>query len=382
MEVLINGSRFNIFSLCLSEKRFAIGEKVRKIPSLKVEKTLGEKAVTALKTLGVLNPDYKINREENYLFLPLNRKPSKTEVEELRTNLPKFEVVQYAFAERVEFQPRLVDLLSEKLPPHLLASLPQAIDFIGDIAVVEIPPELEKYRTVVGEAILKAHKQLSTALAKLGAVDGEFRVREFEPIAGVAKTSTVHREYGCVFYVDLAKAYFSPRLSYEHNRVASLVKEDETVLDMFTGVGPFAIHIAKKHQKVHVYAIDKNPDAIRLLKKNMTANRVEAKITPILGDARQIVAERLRGSSDRVIMNLPERALEYVDAACQAIKPQGGIIHYYEFTSESEPLEAAQKRLQQAVKQTGRKADEILSSRIVRGTAPFTWQVAVDARIK
>jgi len=357
-------------------------KKLEKIPSLKIEKTLGEKAVTALKALGILNPDYKISPEENYLFLPLNRKPSKTELEELRTKLPEFEVVQRVFAERVEFQPKFVDLLSEKLPPHLLASLPQAIDFIGDIAVVEIPPELEKHKTVIGEAILKAHKQLSTVLAKSGAVDGEFRVREFETIAGVAKTSTVHREYGCIFHVDLAKAYFSPRLSYEHNRVASLVKEDETVLDMFTGVGPFAIYIAKKCQKVHVYAVDKNPAAIRLLKKNMAVNRVEAKITPILGDAREITAERLQGSSDRVIMNLPERALQFVEVACQAIKPQGGIVHYYEFTSDQQSLEAAQNRLQQAVNQTGRKVDEILGSRIVRGTAPFTWQVAVDARIK
>jgi tRNA (guanine37-N1)-methyltransferase len=213
-------------------------------------------------------------------------------------------------------------------------------------------------------------------------VDGEYRIREFEPIAGVAKTSTVHREYGCVFHVDLAKAYFSPRLSYEHNRVASIVREDETVLDMFTGVGPFAVHIAKKRQKVHVYAVDKNPEAIKLLKKNMTANRVEAKITPVLGDARQIAAERLRSSSDRVIMNLPERAIEYVDAACQAVKPEGGIVHYYEFTRDKKPTIAVQKRLQQVVKHTGRKVDEILSSRIVRGTAPFTWQVAVDAKIK
>jgi tRNA (guanine37-N1)-methyltransferase len=151
---------------------------------------------------------------------------------------------------------------------------------------------------------------------------------------------------------------------------------------MFTGVGPFAVHIAKKRRKVHVYAVDKNPEAVRLLKKNMTANRVEAKITPILGDARQLVAERLPDSSDRVIMNLPERAIEYVDAACQAVKPKGGIVHYYEFASEAQPLEAAKKRLQQAVKQTGRKVDEILTSRIVRGTAPFAWQVAVDAKIK
>ena len=355
---------------------------MKKIPSLKIEKTLGEKAITALKTLGVLNADYKISPEGNYLFLPLNRKPGKTDLKELKIILPGFEVVQRVFAERVEPKPKFVDLLSEKLPPHLLASLPQSVDFIGDIAVVEIPPELEKYKTAVGEAVLKAHKQLSTVLAKSGAVDGEFRVREFETIAGAAKTSTVHKEHGCIFHVDLAKAYFSPRLSYEHNRVASLVNENETALDMFTGVGPFAIHIAKKLQEVHVYAVDKNPEAIRLLKKNMTANRVEAKITPIRGDAREIINEKLQGSSDRVIMNLPEKALEFVDVACQAIKPQGGIVHYYEFTSDKEPLRATQKRLQQGVRQNGRKVDEILGSRIVRGTAPFTWQVAVDARVK
>jgi tRNA (guanine37-N1)-methyltransferase len=355
---------------------------VTRIPSLKVKKTLGEKAIFALKALGVLNADYRISLEGNYLFLPLNRKLSKTDLEKLKTRLPEFNVVQRVFTEHVEVKPKFVDLLSEKLPPHLLASLPQTVDFVGNIAVVEIPPELENYKAIIVEAVLKSHKRVNTVLAKSSPIEGEFRVGKFEPIAGIPKTSTVHREYGCIFYVDLAKAYFSPRLSFEHNRVSSLVKEDETVLDMFTGVGPFAIHIAKRHLKVHVYAVDKNPAAIELLKKNMAANRVEAKITPILGDARKIVAERLRGLSDRVIMNLPERALEYVDAACQAIKPQGGIVHYYEFTSEKEPLEAAQKRLQQAVKQAGRKVDEILSSRIVRGTAPFTWQVVVDAKIK
>jgi len=355
---------------------------VKEAPCLKVEKTLGEKAITALKAIGIFNADYKISRRENYLFVPLKRKPTKTELEQLRAKLPDFVVVLHELLERTEFQPKLTDLLGEKLSPHLLASLPKAIDFIGDIAVVEIPPELENYKAAIGDAVLKAHKRVSTILAKSSPIEGEFRVGKFEPIAGVAKTSTVHREYGCIFYVDLAKAYFSPRLSYEHNRIASLVKEGETVLDMFTGVGPFAIHIAKRLQKVHVYAVDKNPGAIRLLRKNMIANRVEAKITPILGDARQIVAEKLRNSSDRVIMNLPERAMEYVDVACKAVKSQSGIVHYYEFTSETDAVKAAEKKLQLAVEQAGRKIDEILGSRIVRGTAPFTWQVVVDAHIK
>jgi tRNA (guanine37-N1)-methyltransferase len=353
-----------------------------KSPCIRVEKILGEKAILLAKTVGLFNPNLKIDHEQNHLFIPLQREPQKDELEEFRAKLPRFKVLPHEFAERVTPPLRLIDLLSSKLPPHLLASLPQAIDFVGDIAIVEIPPELKNYKTIVGEAILRAHKRLNTVLAKSGAVGGEFRVRVFEPIAGVSKTTTIHREYGCVFHVDLAKAYFSPRLSYEHNRVASLVREDETVLDMFTGVGPFAVHIAKKRQKVHVYAVDKNPEAIRLLKKNMTANRVGTKITPILGDAGQIAAEKLRGSSDRVIMNLPEKAIEHVDAACEAVKPFGGTLHYYEFTSEAEPLRAVQERLESALKQSRRKLDEILSSKIVRGTAPHTWQVVVDARIK
>jgi len=355
---------------------------VTKTPSIKVEKTYCEKAMVTAKRLRLLDRELRVQREQDYLYIPLIREPQKADLKELETNLPKFEVLQREFLERVERPPKLVDLLGDKLPPHLLASLPHAVDFVGDIAVVEMPPELEECKKIVGKAILATHKRLRTVLAKSSAVGGEYRVREFETIAGVDKTKTVHREHGCVFHVDLAKAYFSPRLSYEHNRVACLVEEDETVLDMFAGVGPFSILIAKKHKKVHVYAVDKNPDAIQLLKKNIIANRVGAKITPILGEAKKIVAERLRGSSDRVIMNLPEKAVEYVDAACKAIKPEGGIIHYYEFTSAPEPLETAEIRLVKAVKQTNRELDETLHSRIVRGTAPFTWQVVVDARIK
>jgi len=351
-------------------------------PCLRVSKTYGERAIVFVRRIGLLNREFKVEHEQDYLYIPLIREPQKADIKELEANLLQFEVLQREFLECAERPPSLIDQLSDKLPPHLMASLPHAIDFVGDIAVVEIPLELEEYKKIVGKAILATHKRLSTVLAKSSAVGGEYRVREFETIAGVDKTKTVHREHGCVFHVDLAKAYFSPRLSYEHNRVASLVKEDETVLDMFAGVGSFSILIAKKHKKVHVYAVDKNPDAIQLLKKNIIVNRVGAKITPILGEAKQVIAEKLKCSSDRVIMNLPEKAIEYVNVACEAIKPEGGIIHYYQFTSAPEPLEIAEIRLREAVTQTNRELKEILYSRIVRGTAPFTWQVVVDARIK
>jgi len=349
---------------------------------LRIPKYQGEKGLALVKKMNILNREFRVQREQGYLYIPLRREPLATELNQLRMDLTGFEVCAHPFLERVEPQPELADLLGDRLPPHALASLPHAIDFIGEIAVVEIAPKLESYKRIIGEAILMMHKRVRTALAKSGAVSGEYRLREFEVIAGAEKTQTVHREHGCVFHVDLARAYFSPRLSHEHLRVASQVREDETVLDMFAGVGPFSILVAKRREKIRVYAVDVNPDAFRYLKKNVAANRVEAKVTPILGDVRAVVEERLRGRVDRVMMNLPEKAIEYVDVACEALRPEGGVMHFYEFSTEPNPLETVKTRLAEAVKRAGCEASRFLSARVVRETAPYTYQVVVDAQVK
>lgn len=359
-----------------------LGSTVFATPCLKVPKILGEKAIVLLSKLDLLNRELKVQQAGDHLFVPLVREPLPADVKELKRSLPDFEVSVHKFPRRTKRPLNLVDLLEDKLPPHLLASLPHAMDFVGDIAVIEIPPELEAYKKAVGEAILKAHKRAHTVLAKSGAVEGMYRLREFETIAGTGKTETIHREHGCVYHVDLAKAYFSPRLSHEHDRVASQVKDGETVIDMFAGVGPFSILIAKRHENVQLYAIDVNPDAMQYLKRNINMNHVGNRVTPILGDTRQIVKKRLAETADRVIMNLPERAIEYVDVACEAIKPRGGVVHYYEFASTPEPLEAAKVRLIEAIKRTSRNVKKILSARLVRATAPYTFQVSVDAEIQ
>ena len=111
-------------------------------------------------------------------------------------------------------------------------------------------------------------------------------------------------------------------------------------------------------------------------------NRVNASVKPLLGDARQIAKERFDGSIDRIIMNLPEKAVRYVDAACMALTSHGGILHYYEFNNAPKPLETAEMRLTEVVQQTHRKVKKIFQSKIVRGVAPCTWQVVVDAEIE
>jgi len=354
---------------------------IKKSLCVKVPKIHGEKAITLSNKLKIVNKELEIQRNQSFIYVPLIRQPSKNESKTLKEQIPSSEVLTYMFPERKRRVKTFVELLEDKLPPYLLASLPRAADLVGDIAIVELPPELDAHKNIIGKAVLKSQKNVRTVLAKAGAVGGTFRLRGFSVIAGEPKTETIHKEYGCQYHVDLAKVYFSPRLSYEHSRVASLVEEGETVVDLFAGVGPFAILIAKTHEDVEVHAVDVNPHAIEFLKRNIRLNRVEGKVHPIFGDAKQVVEERLSGVADRVVMNLPEKALEFVDAACGAVKPMGGVVHFYSFVSASDSLENLKLRFIDAVEKCGRKVEKILFSRLVRATAPHEWQAVLDAKI-
>lgn len=348
---------------------------------VKVPKIQGEKAIILINKLKIVDRDLEIQRDEDFIYIPLGRQLSEDDLEAFKGQIPNCEVSTYIFPEKKKRVGTFIELLKDKLPSHSLASLPHAMDFVGDIAIIEISPELNAYKNVIGEAVLKSHKNVRTVLAKAGAVSGTYRLREFNVIAGEPKTETIHKEYICQYYVDLSRVYFSPRLSHEHNRVASLVKDDETVVDLFAGVGPFSILIAKTHENVEIYAIDVNPQAVELLTKNIRLNRVENKVHPIMGDARKIVRQRLSGVADRVIMNLPEKAIEFLDAACEAIKSTGGIVHFYSFVDASNTIAEVRLRFIDAVEKSGRNVEKILFSRFVRATAPYEWQAVLDAKI-
>ena len=348
---------------------------------IRVRKDLGEKAVQTLKNLNLLDPNLRVRIMNDGLITPILREPSTKELEDLRKQFAEVVIETTQFQTRKIKSKTIFDILGDQLPPHLLASLPKSIDIIGQVAIVEVPLELQEYKVQIGEAILEVNSKVHTVLAKAGPISKKYRIREFEIIAGKDETVTTHREFGCMYRMDVRKVYFSPRLSFEHERVASQVKEGETVVDMFAGVGPFSILIAKRVRKVQVYAIDANQDAIRFLNENIVLNKVQGKVTLILGDAGTVIKEHFVGKVDRAIMNLPEQALGFVDSACTALKPIGGIVHYYSFAIEPDPLGKAKEDLEQAVLKAGRKIS-FLNARTVKSTAPHEWQVAVDARVE
>jgi tRNA (guanine37-N1)-methyltransferase len=241
-----------------------------------------------------------------------------------------------------------------------------------------LPPTLTPYKREIGDALLRLNPSAKTVLLKTGKVEGAYRVPQLEVIAGEGKFETIHMEYGVRLRVDLSKAYFSPRLGFERYRVSASVSEGETVVDMFAGVGPFSILIASK-TKAKVFAIDINPYAVRQLQENIKINRLQGDVFPLCDDVRKAVRS-MGGIADHVIMNLPGTSLEFLDAAAEMLKKEGGIIHIYIFAPE-EPLKYAEKSFREvADKLFGQY--EILAIRVVKAVAPRRWQVALDVRAR
>ena len=252
-------------------------------------------------------------------------------------------------------------------------------DIVGNIAVIKIPDSLLSKKNIVAAALLEQVKPVKTVLMQSTPVSGEFRTRTLELIGGEDKTKTEYREYGCIFMVDLATAYFSPRLSNERQRIADLVQPGETVANLFAGVGIFSIIIAKKVPKTRIYSIDINPNAHQQALENIKINKLSEKVIPILGDARDVVSE-IKGKADRVLMPLPEKATEYLNTAQVVLKPPFGIIHYYTHTYASR-RENAFKEPAKVVEKVLKNRYSIISQRIVREVGPRWYQVVLDLKV-
>ncbi len=348
------------------------------IPYLCIPSELGEQIRRRLIELELLNTDFKLVAEDGELYFPLIDHALLDKI------LPDLDSVAYSTGAR-EFPSTytgpttLREALEEKLTEYELNLLPRAYDLIGDIAVLEIPEELSNHQYEIGEAFLRIHSNFVTILGKKGAIKGTLRTREYELLAGVDKTSTTHTEYGCKIAVNLAKAYFSPRLLEEHNRIAQLVKRNEHVVDMFTGVGPFALHIARKVD-CRVTAVDINPDAIALLKMSIPMNQLRGQIESVNHDIRDYVKTTKPHIADRVIMNHPSGSSDFVPEACYLLR-LGGTMHYYDFIGGEDPEEDVSQKLRHLVGKTGRMIDEITLIRRVRDSAPYEYHIVVDAII-
>jgi tRNA (guanine37-N1)-methyltransferase len=275
----------------------------------------------------------------------------------------------------------LKNILSNILSSDEVSQVYSAFDQIGDIVIIKIPNELMPKKKYIADTILAHVKSAKAVFAQVSPVRGDYRVRNLEFIAGENRTITEYKEHGCRFRVDVAKTYFSPRLSTERLRIANMVGEGETIVNMFAGVGTYSILMARMNKTCKVYSIDSNAVAAELCEANAKLNKVQDRVVSIHGDAGEVIKDKLAGQADRVLMPLPESAKEFVDSAVLALKKKG-VVHYFIHIRADNKKTSKNLGLQDAHKAFVKYNHIVQQARVVRGVGPRIYQIVADVLVK
>ncbi len=321
---------------------------------LRVARADGETTRRRLRDVGLLRTDRRVLHEGEYLTFPIS------EVGTIPTSWG--EVVAREFDPVPAAGPKEYrELLG--WTPERAADLPRSFDIVGDIVLVRLPPSLEERRAEVGEALLRFVPGSRIVGLDRG-VKGPARRRELERIAGTGGWATRHRENGLEIDVDLERAYFSPRLAHEHERVAAEVAAGEQVDDLCCGVGPFSLAVARDGRAARVTAVDANPAAIELLRSTLArasySGRVEAH-----AEALETFLPRAP-PCDRAILNLPLEGIKYLPSVATIVRPPGRL-HYYELVPRTE----FERRGSEVVRSLGRAGTwELVERHVVHPYSP------------
>jgi len=329
-----------------------------KLPCVRVDRTAGEETRRALAAAGALAGDLEIVVEGDVIYLPLSD----------RDAVPAgYEVVEREVPERE----------TQTTPADVLGFEP-SYERLGDLVVLD-EDDSERARAVA-DAVVASDLPVETVLNRASKVKGELRVRDWEVLVGES-TVTTHREYGCEYRLDLAAVYFSPRLATERHRVTERVGADERAFDMFAGVGPFVIPAAKRG--ADAVGVDLNPTAVEYMRENAERNGVDDRVAAVHGDVRDVVAGEVddrdfENWADRIVMNLPHSADEFLDAAV-ALAGEECTIHYYDIQHEDDPFGPGERAIRDAAEPD---YDVSVDTRHeVRSYAPHELNVCLDVHL-
>ncbi len=335
------------------------------VPCVRVRPGDGEAVRTRLAEADLIDDTHEITLRDGWLYVPLvdaatEDTTSATSLEEVADGPVTVERASLAQRE------------TQTLPADILGWDP-AYERLGNAALLEeADPERAQE---IARAIVDSDLPLETVLNKASKIKGEERVRDWDLLAGEG-TEVVHREYGSTYALDLSAVYFSARLATERRRVTEQVQAGERVFDMFAGVGPFVVPAAKRGATV--VGVDINETAIEYLRENASRNDVAAHVTAIAADVTEVAPE-YEGWADRLVMNLPHSADEFLPAAVR-IAGTECVIHYYDIQHEADPFGPGERAIREAA--TPAYDVTVETRREVRSYAPHEVNVCLDVRLE
>ncbi|MFX1259900.1 MAG: class I SAM-dependent methyltransferase family protein [Promethearchaeota archaeon] len=376
-------------------------KKEKEISYIKIEKINGQAFINLIckqfKNQKIIDKRYKILKKSDYILFPLIENHELINL--LITTIEKkynFEILSMMGVININYnQKNLQDALKNLIPNRFLESIPKSYDSIGNLAIIEFNlseelnnQELNNIKIQIAKAMMAINKCIISVFEKKSQIKGTYRLREINFLYGENKTEAIHRENNCSFKLDVKKTFFSPRLVYERNRIAtSNIKKNELIIDLFAGVGPFSIQIAKNH-KVKIHAFDISPYAYYYLKENLKLNKLKGEIFAYNLDVRSLLnplndlGKSLRNSVDRIIMNLPKNSIDFTDLVCFLMKKSGGILHIYQFCEKPDPIEKAIKIVRDQLNYFKWGIEIITASKIVKAYSPKSDLVVLDIKIK
>ena len=368
---------------------------------VKIKQESAEKFLNLLKSKlpneSFLDRRIKVKHEGAYVLFPLIDNVEKVNVLIGGiSNQINFDIVSAEGIAEVNYKFHSIEeALVGELPKNILELVPKSYDIIGKIAIVEFDQlntvndkNVLSYKKKVAEALVSVNNSVETVYEKKSEVKGRYRLKELKIIYGDDNPETIHKENDCMFKLDVKITYFTPRLVFERKRVSfSSFKKQETVVDMFAGVGPFSIQIAKIND-AKIYAFDVNPSAYKYLIENIEINKMKGEVIAHNMDVNELLnldnklGNYLKNKVDRIIMNLPEQSINFLDVACFLMKKPTGILHFYQFCEKPNPIKKGIENLNTNLKDSGWHIEEILNSKVVKPFSPKSDLIVLDLKLK
>jgi tRNA wybutosine-synthesizing protein 2 len=165
------------------------------------------------------------------------------------------------------------------------------------------------------------------AVYRYTGIRGNRRLPLIKLVSGI-HTEVVQREDGILYMMDPQKVMFSKGNKKERHILTEEADKEETVLDMFAGIGYFSIPLSFKVRRV--YACEINPDSFHYLIMNKKLNGAKA-LVPMFGDSSRL---EMRDFADRIIMGHFESD-RYLQRAMTYLKKRGKI-HLHKLSKRGE----------------------------------------------
>lgn len=218
---------------------------------------------------------------------------------------------------------------------------------------------------------------MATVLTQVGPVEGELRHPRIEVIAGT-ETETEVVEHGLRYRFDAARIMFATGNRTERQRAGQLARPGEAVVDLFAGIGYFAVPAARA--RASVIAIEKNPVAFAYLERNIERNGVSGRVRPLFGDNREVSV--VKGRADRVFLGYLPSAVAWVPRALELGRPDGLWLHVHLVAEVRGGAAHAAAEVRAAIERSSASVLTDPEVRVVKPYGPGRNHVVVDVRAR